>query len=139
MEICVVVTIIGIMVSISIPTYDYHRKKTIRNEAKEALKELVSEQERYYLRYDRYAESINSEMEFTLASNNRSLENNYLLSIQPLTEGICRDRRYCYLLEARADSAISRTDDDCNIFYLTSTGTASSLSVSQEDSSDICW
>ncbi len=58
LELMIVVVIVGILASIAYPSYRQHVQRAKRTEAMSALLQIATEQERYYLSNNTYADSL---------------------------------------------------------------------------------
>jgi type IV pilus assembly protein PilE len=138
-ELMIVVTIVAILATITLPSYRDAVRKTRRAEARSALMQLMQQQERYYTLHTRYIafsrESTGAdERQFKWYSGSSAKESAYEISgIACADEGI----ENCIQLVAEAGKPnvnASYTDPGCSSLSLTSTGAKSATG-----SASNCW
>lgn len=79
-ELMVVVVIIGILTAIAYPNYRQYAAKAKRNEAKAALLQIATNQERFYLQNNSYTTNMTS-LGFPVASNFLSNTESYVITV----------------------------------------------------------
>lgn len=111
-EVMVVVAIIGILVSIAMPSYQSYVRKTNRIDAFESLQAATALQEKFYAVNRRYVASANP---FTNESEVDSAKQYYQISVEV-------DGRQ-YTITATADSDSSQAQDTgCTVLTLNRSG-----------------
>jgi type IV pilus assembly protein PilE len=79
-ELMVVVVIIGILTSIAYPSYRQYVARAKRNEAKAALLQIATNQERFYLQNNSYTTNMTS-LGFPVATNHLSDTSSYIITV----------------------------------------------------------
>ena len=79
-ELMVVVVIIGILTAIAYPSYRQYAARAKRNEAKAALLQIATNQERFYLQNNTYTTNMTS-LGFPVATNFLSDSNSYIIAV----------------------------------------------------------
>lgn len=79
-ELMVVVVIIGILTAIAYPNYREYAARAKRNEAKAALLQIATNQERFYLQNNSYTTNMTS-LGFPVASNFLSDTDSYVITV----------------------------------------------------------
>ena len=80
MELMIVVVIIGILAAIAYPNYRQYAARAKRNEAKAALLQIATLQERHYLQNNTYTTDMTN-LGFAAASNNTSDTGSYNIDV----------------------------------------------------------
>jgi type IV pilus assembly protein PilE len=80
MELMIVVVIIGILAAVAYPSYRQYAAKAKRNEAKAALLQIATLQERFYLQNNTYTTDM-SRLGFTAAGCNTSDTGSYVICV----------------------------------------------------------
>lgn len=80
MELMIVVVIVGILAAIAYPSYRGYAARAKRNEARAALLQIATLQERHYLQNHTYTADM-KKLGFSLASNNLSATESYKFNV----------------------------------------------------------
>jgi type IV pilus assembly protein PilE len=80
MELMIVVVIIGILAAIAYPNYREYAARAKRNEARAALLQIATLQERFYLQNNTYTTDMTN-LGFVLAGNNISDTESYKINV----------------------------------------------------------
>lgn len=80
MELMIVVVIIGILATIAYPNYRQYVAKAKRNEAKAALLQIATWQERFYLQNNTYTTDMTN-LGFPNAGNHPSSSGSYIINV----------------------------------------------------------
>jgi len=133
LELMIVVTVIGILGLIAIPSYRQYTMRAHRTEAKAALLRLATNEERFYLQNRTYSANVDSGVGFGAATSENGV---YALALAT-NAGWTQD----YTATATAvagggTNGIDQTaDTDCTSFSITSTGVRSATG----DRAARCW
>ena len=84
MELMIVVVIIGILAAIAYPNYRQYAARAKRNEAKAALLQIATLQERFYLQNNTYTADMTN-LGFAAATNNLSDTESYRFNVTGAT------------------------------------------------------
>ena len=126
LQLLVVLTIIGVLAGIAIPTYDAQVKKARRIDAKTSLSELANQQVEYLLNHSTYATTLSP-----LGFGNTSTDNFYALSLN--TSGSTS-----FSIDATAIGS-QASDTDCAVFRITNTGAKTANDSNNADNTANCW
>lgn len=134
-ELMVVIGVLGILASIAVPTYRKYLLRAQRSEAKIALLQLQTAQEKYYLQYNTYTDKV------TVASTaanpglglpGTSETSKYDIRVTNLGAG-----GQSYTATASPHTGGGQTDDkDCANFTITERG---QRGVSGTSTTEHCW
>ena len=80
MELMIVVVVIGILTAIAYPSYRQYVAKAKRNEAKSALLQIATLQERHYLQNNEYTADMNN-LGFGVAGNYLTNSKSYVVDV----------------------------------------------------------
>ena len=131
-EMVVVVSIIGILVAIAYPQYLDRTMKAKRVDAKAALLGLAAEQEKFFLKNNRFAATL-EEM------GNPTTENGYYT----LSLSSASDTEYVLTATADDGNGSAQTgqelDEDCRKFSINQVGQKTAKTKADADSTAICW
>lgn len=128
LELMAVVTVIGILGMIAVPTYRQYTMRAQRTEAKSALLQIASNQERFYLTNRTYSSDVTA-LGFP---SNQTERGSYALSIASanLRTG------YTALATPRAGADFDMTEDtQCTSFSITETG----IRTATGTTAATCW
>ena len=79
-ELMIVVVIVGILTAIAYPSYRQYAARAKRNEAKAALLQIATNQERFYLQNNTYTTNMTS-LGFPVAANFLSDTESYIITV----------------------------------------------------------
>lgn len=132
-ELMIAVVVISILAMIAVPSYRQYTQRAHRTEAKTALLQLQSNQERWYLQNNTYTADPAS-LGF---SANRSENGVYTLSITAAAGGLTEGYVATAVPTAGGGTnGVSMTDDaECALFRITSQG----LKTASPDPNGRCW
>ena len=80
MELLIVIVIIGILAAIAYPNYQNYSARAKRTEAKAALLQIATNQERFYLQNNTYTNNMTN-LGFDVANNYETDTGSYIVSI----------------------------------------------------------
>jgi type IV pilus assembly protein PilE len=123
MELMIAVVIIGILAAIAYPAYQNYTMKSRRSEAKRALLDVASLEEKFYSDNLRYATSLQA---LGYSSPAYTDERNYQLSLTAAST--------YYSISAAPVAGGLQAKDPCKTFTLTQTGKKSTTSGRSD-----CW
>lgn len=135
-ELVVVIMIIGVLAAIAVPSYRNYVIRSQRSDAKDALLALASQQEKYYLQCNAYADTIadapscdDSELQGADTSENGWYE---LTIVAADATG--------FTLEAEAINGENQFQDtDCRTFRVTDRGIRTAADAGGGDNTEECW
>ncbi|HJR58122.1 MAG TPA: type IV pilin protein [Vicinamibacterales bacterium] len=135
-ELVVVIMIIGILAAVAVPSYRNYVIRSQRSDAKDALLALASQQEKYYLQCNAYADNIanapscdDSEVQGADTSENGW----YDLSITAADAT-------GFTIEAEAAAGENQFQDtECRTFRVTDRGIRTALDAGGADNTEECW
>ncbi len=146
-ELMIVVAIVGILASISYPSYTKYVQKSKRTDAMVKVMQIAQQQEKFYSQNLKYA--FNEETLFGLAAGTAVNSENDLYSMDVV--GVCKNTSgtvitctaatacAAYTVTATAKASGSQTHDtNCKIFSLTNVGVKTSTDSSSSASTG-CW
>lgn len=128
-EILIAVAIVGILMAIALPSYRDSQLRSARAEAKTALLEVASMQERFYSLNNSYSTNANplvSPAEATYTSTNGE----YVVTVAACGGGSITN---CFIATATPQGG--QADDSCGNLTLTSTGVRAASGGTQDE----CW
>lgn len=113
-ELLIVVSIIGVLVAVAVPTYNEHVRKARRADAQAALMELSQFMERYYTANGRYRTAAGTAPTLPFTTSPKGSSNAfYNLSLSAVTDT-------SFTLRAAPTGAM--TGDSCGNLTITNTG-----------------
>jgi type IV pilus assembly protein PilE len=131
MELLVVIAIIGIMAAIAVPTYRKYLIRSNRAEAKIALLQLQTAQEKFYMQNNSFTDNLTAASPTGLGLTNVSETGKYDIRVQLLAGG------QEYNATASPHAGGGQTDDqDCASFSINQRGTKQ---VSGPKGAQACW
>ena len=136
LELMAVVMVIGVLGMIAIPSYRQYVMRAQRTEAKSALLQLATNQERYYLANRSYGTVVQLQTANLLGGtggNAFSERGTYRLTVtSPTVNG------YTATAQPVSGAAIDMTADSCLTFSITAQGQRTATAVSGFDP-NTCW
>jgi type IV pilus assembly protein PilE len=136
-ELMVTVVIASILLSIAIPAYTGQVRKSRRTDARTALLDLASREERYFSTANSYtAVPANLGYSGTFPIN---VGNNYYALQAPVLSGPTVSPPTFSLQALPVAGSGQDKDTQCASFTVTSTGQQSSLDSNSADSTATCW
>lgn len=135
-ELLTVIVILGVLLSIALPTYRRYLIRSQRSEAKIALLQLQTAQEKYYAQYNRYTDKVTATS--TAASPGLGLlgvteTGKYDIKVTELTDG-----DQAYVASASPHAGGGQDDDkDCGTFTINERGVRGNSSGSTN--TELCW
>ncbi|WP_370981554.1 type IV pilin protein [Agaribacterium sp. ZY112] len=136
-EMMVVVAIIGIVTAFAVSSYSKSGQKAKRADAKQALQNIASEQEKYYFRENTYTDDLS-----VLNTSSDSSNGYYSISVSvTAADTSCASDGACFLLTATAKTTGAQaSDSSCKSFTLDSRGSQLAYNSSSTlDSAGVCW
>jgi type IV pilus assembly protein PilE len=128
-ELMLVIIVIGVLLAIAIPNYAGYLERTRRSDARAALLEIASTQERIYFERNQYSNAIADVWNYREAGVYVSAEGYYALTVAFPGDD---PNRFTATATARGKQA---GDADCVSFTIDETG----LKAATGDDSDDCW
>jgi type IV pilus assembly protein PilE len=134
-ELLVVIGVLGILTSIAVPTYRKYLLRAQRSEAKIALLQLQTAQEKYYLQYNSYTDDVTTASTAAnpgLGLPGTSETNKYDIAVTSLGAG-----GQTYTATASPHAGGGQTDDkDCANFTINERGLRG---ISGTRTTEYCW
>jgi type IV pilus assembly protein PilE len=131
MELLVVIAILGILASIAVPTYRRYLVRTQRTEAKVALLQLQTAQEKFYMQNNAFTDNIKDASPAGLGLLQVTETGKYDISVD------LADDAQTYTATASPHKGGGQEDDvDCKSFTITERGTRG---VSGPSGVQNCW
>jgi type IV pilus assembly protein PilE len=128
-ELMIVIVILGVLMAIAIPNYNGYLERTRRTDARGALLEIASAQERIYFERNQYTSAIADVWNYQEDGAYVSNEGHYVLSVVLTDDDTNR-------FTATATAQNKQTgDDDCATFSIDETG----LKAATGDDPSGCW
>lgn len=128
-ELMIVIVILGVLMAIAIPNYNGYLERTRRTDARGALLEIASAQERIYFERNQYTSAIADVWNYQEDGVSVSNEGHYVLSVALTDDDTNR-------FTATATAQNKQTGDaDCATFTIDETG----LKAATGDDSSGCW
>ncbi|HPF26420.1 MAG TPA: type IV pilin protein [Steroidobacteraceae bacterium] len=132
MELLVVVTIIGILAAIAVPSYRAYMVRTNRTEAKVALQNEVNRLERCFTRTNDYFNAICSTDPLGAAIYPLTVGDNYVITRANIGGGN-------YRLDATPQGAQATDDPDCATFGIDNLGNRTVTGTAAATADVTCW
>lgn len=127
MELLVTVSIITIVTSIALPSYQSHVMRSHRGDAMAALMRIAGQQEKFYLQNNTYSSSL-------VDLDTENTENGYY------TLQIVNADATTFTARASAKSGgPQENDEDCQTFEIDATGNRTSANGGGADTTTACW
>ena len=135
MELLVVIMILGVLVSIAVPTYRKYLLRSQRSEAKIALLQLQTAQEKYYSQYNAYTDKVTASSTASspgLGLPGTSETGKYDIKVTNIADG-----GQSYTATASPHAGGGQTDDkDCANFTINERGVRGNSGTSTVQA---CW
>lgn len=128
-ELMIVIVVLGVLLALAIPNYNGYLERTRRTDARGALLEIASAQERIYFERNQYTAAIADVWSYQVDGASVSNEGHYVLSVA-LTDD--DPNRFTATATAQGKQA---GDDDCDTFTIDETG----LKAATGDDPSGCW
>jgi type IV pilus assembly protein PilE len=135
-ELLTVIIILGVLASIAVPTYRRYLIRAQRSEAKIALLQLQTAQEKYYSQYNRYTDKVTAKSTSTtpgLGLPGKTETGKYRVSVTNLGVG---GQEYT-ATAAPASGGGQEDDKDCGSFTINERGVRGNSSGAQHVQT--CW
>ena len=137
-ELVVVIMIVGVLAAIAVPSYRSYVIRSQRADAKDALLALASQQEKYYLQCNSYADVIadapscdDSELQGSATSENGW----YALDV----DEAATDADSFEVTATAINGENQYQDTDCREFRVTDRGIRTAEDAGGGDNTDECW
>lgn len=127
MELLVTVAVIGVLASITIPTYKSYSVKTRRSEGRAFAMEIMQRQEKYYTENNTYTINL-SQLGYS-SSTPTSERSYYKVTATAASDGIANN-----VILTSVPQGTQASDTECGSFIINSNG-----SKSTSTSSTTCW
>ncbi|MDB6047204.1 MAG: putative 4 fimbrial pilE-related [Gammaproteobacteria bacterium] len=141
-ELMITIVIGAILVSIAVPAYTTQIRKTRRTEARTAILDLASREERFYSVNNAYTDQqANLGYGAAGAVSGTSVGSGYYTVTVTFTAAdvtTAPPTQATYTIKASA-AGIQAKDTDCASFTVQETGKTSSLNSAGTDSTALCW
>jgi type IV pilus assembly protein PilE len=135
-ELLVVIVIIGILAAISVPGYRRYMIRAQRAEAKIALLQLQSAQEKFYLQNNRYTANITGASPAGLGMSDLTETNKYQLTVALAADALGNPNQ-AYMATATPTASGGQGDDTyCGRFTIDERGTRGNTG---SESVQHCW
>jgi type IV pilus assembly protein PilE len=142
-ELMIVVVIATILASIAIPSYNSQIRKSRRTEAKTALADLASREERYFATQNVYTNDPVALKYVTSGAWPVAIGNYYSISnvnVQLPTASPTATTPGTYTLQITPTAGSTQVNDtSCQLFQVDQTGKQTSLDSGGADSTATCW
>lgn len=136
-ELMITVVIITILVSIALPLYQHQVREARRTDARSALSDLASREERYYAINNKYSSTAT---DLGYPSWPHNVGSGYYTIAQPTVGAATANLAATFTIIATPVAGKGQDKDtDCASFQVTQTGQNTSLNSGGSDSSPICW
>lgn len=127
LELLITVSIITIVTSIALPSYQNHVMRSHRGDAMAALLRIAGQQEKFYLQNNTYSASLSD-------LNTENTDNDYYnLSI------VNADTDTFTALATAKGGGPQANDDDCATFRIDATGNRTADDSGGSDNTTACW
>lgn len=135
-ELMIVLVIVAILAGLAIPAYSNYVYQARRSDAKVALTQAATKQERYFMRNNRYSGDVDD-----IGGNGSNVFNSSegYYAITSVVTGCDDGDGTCFTLTATAISTESQwRDTDCRSFSITDSGRKSALDAEGAENA-ACW
>jgi len=138
-ELMITVVIVAVLMSIAFPLYQHQMRESRRTDARSALLDLASREERYYAINNAYT-STASNLGYTGWGSAYPIGSGYYYLVQPVIAAATSTTTATFTLVADPVSGKGQDQDsDCQSFTVTQTGQETSTNSASGNSSSICW
>jgi type IV pilus assembly protein PilE len=138
-ELMITVVIAAVLMSIAIPLYQHQVREARRTDARSALSDLASREERYYALNSVYS-STPGDVGYPAFGTGHPIGGGYYYIDTPTVAVATATSPATFTLTARPIAGKGQDQDsDCASFQVTSTGQDTSLNSGGSDSSPTCW
>lgn len=138
-ELMITVVIATLLMSIAIPLYQHQVREARRTDARSALSDLASREERYYAINNKYT-STATDVGYTGFGSTHPIGGGYYYLATPTVGAATAASPATYTLSAFPVAGKGQDKDtDCASFQVTQTGQQTSLNSASADSTPICW
>lgn len=138
-ELMITVVIAAILVSVALPLYLHQIRESRRTDARTALADLASREERYYAINNIYTNTA-SNLGYSGWGSGYPIGSGYYYLDQPAVGAATSSSPATFSLEAQPVAGKGQDQDsDCQTFAVTQTGQRSSTNSASADSTSICW
>jgi type IV pilus assembly protein PilE len=138
-ELMITLVIAAILAAIAMPLYLHQIRESRRTDARSALSDLASREERYYAINNAYT-STASNVGYSGWGSSYSVGSGYYYLVQPTITAASATSPAGFTLVAKPVPGKGQDQDtDCASFTVTSTGQQSSLNSANADSTSTCW
>lgn len=132
-ELLTVLVVIAILASIAVPSYRSYLLRANRSDAKSALMQLQVAQEKYFLQFNKYTDSVTGKSPDGLGLSDVTTHGYYKLTIPTLAAD-----GQSYTAKATPITGAGQSDDKkCNIFTINDRGTKEIENGTSDK--DSCW
>lgn len=138
-ELMITVVIAAILISIAFPLYQHQIRESRRTDARSALLDLASREERYYATKNVYTTAA-SDVGYPGWGSGNPIGGGYYYLVQPTITAATSGTPAGYTLVAMPIAGKGQDGDtDCQTFTVIQTGQESSTNSASADSSATCW
>jgi len=138
-ELMVTVVIVSILASIAFPLYLHQLREARRTDARSALTDLASREERYYATNNAYT-STASDVGYSAWGSGSPIGSGYYYLVAPAITAATSTAPAGFTLVAKPVAGKGQDQDsDCQVFQVTQSGQQTSTNSASADSSSICW
>jgi len=138
-ELMITVLVVSVLTAIAFPIYQHQLRESRRTDARSALLDLASREERYYALNNAYT-STASNLGYTGWGSAYPIGSGYYYLDQPTIAAATATTTATFSLEAQPVAGKGQDEDsDCQTFTVTQTGQETSTNSGNGNSSSICW
>ena len=141
-ELMITIVVGAILVSIAVPAYTSQVRKTRRTDARTAILDLASREERYFTVNNGYSDKeldLGYGNSATTQINGMSVGSGYYtVAVTVVPANVAANTPATYSIIASA-AGLQVGDTDCSTFKVVETGATSSTNSAGTDSTPICW
>ena len=138
-ELMITLVIASILMTIAFPLYQHQLRESRRTDARSALLDLASREERYYAMQNGYTNTATT-IGYTGWGSGSPIGGGYYYLVQPTITAATATAPAGFSLVAKPVAGKGQDlDSDCQVFTVTQTGQETSTNSAATDSSSICW